>query len=96
VAYKNGDVYAGRDGNVYKRDDGSWQKYDNGSWNDLQRAGQLPAQQRQELNRQRYSRDVGYQRVNAQRAAPRPQMPVRSAPMRTSGGMRGGARGGRR
>ena len=96
VAYKDGDVYAGRDGNVYKRDDGSWQKYDNGSWNDVQRAGQLPAQQRQDLNRQRYSRDVGYERVNATRAAPRPQAPVRTAPVRTGGGMRGGGRGGRR
>jgi hypothetical protein len=99
VANINGDIYAGKDGNVYKRnDDGSWaQAGEGGRFSNTDRPDQS-------LDRERLSRDRGYERDRAgdrgfeRSASTRPSFDRGSyggASRGQMGGMRGGGfRGG--
>jgi hypothetical protein len=62
VAYRNGDVYAGHDGNVYRHTDDGWQEHSNGGWQSTDRPTE-----RQNLDSQRSSRDLGNQRFQNSR-----------------------------
>jgi hypothetical protein len=67
VGYKDGDVYAGHDGNVYRRTDDGWQKHSDDGWQDAQKASNFSEQQREHLESQRSSRQLGNNRLGAAR-----------------------------
>ena len=71
VAHYDNNVYASHDGNVYQHSDNGWQQHTDSGWQNLDRGGAQPAAQQQQwqnLDSQRYSRDLGEQRFDSSRS----------------------------